>query len=98
MAKGVPWRPTDLVGGPVDHVFMALRDAYPGLRIVRLSVTHPADDDNVWFITPVDSDTELQLDSMPNGYPPFLLESDHARERADEVAVAVDILSEWLRG
>jgi hypothetical protein len=97
MTRGVPWGPGDLAGGPVDQIFSALRQAFRELRIERLSVVHPADDNNVWFIAQVNGDIEVQLDSMPNGYPPYLLESDHAQERTEEVGVAIETLSSWLR-
>ncbi|WP_146259318.1 hypothetical protein [Streptomyces tateyamensis] len=97
MVKTVSWGPADITGGPVDEILAALRDAFPGLRIERLSVTRSGDDDNVWFISRKDG-LEVQLDSASNGEPPFLLESDTARERADEVGLAVETLTEWLRG
>ncbi|GJF32689.1 hypothetical protein KNE206_53890 [Kitasatospora sp. NE20-6] len=97
MAKTVSWGPADITGGPVDEIFTALREAFLGLRIERLSVTRSGDDDNVWFISR-ENGMEVQLDSSSNGEPPFLLESDTARERVDEVGLAVETLTEWLRG
>ncbi|MFD4393381.1 hypothetical protein [Kitasatospora sp. NPDC058478] len=97
MAKTVSWGPNDNTGGPVDEIFAALREAFLGLRIERLSVSRASDDDNIWFISREDG-MELQLDSASNGEPPFLLESDVARERVDEVGTAVETLTEWLRG
>lgn len=81
----------------MDEIFTSLRAAFPDLRIERLSVTRSEDDDNVWFISREDG-LEMQLDSAPNGEPPFLLESDTARERADKVGLAIETLTEWLRG
>lgn len=93
-----PWDPADLAGGPIDDIFTQLRAAFSELRVERLSASRPADDDNVWFISiGGDQSSEIQLDSMPNGYPPFLIESNHARERADETELVVQILSSWLR-
>jgi hypothetical protein len=97
MTMGVPWGPSDLTGGPVDQIFVALDSLYPDVRIERLSVTHAADDDNVWFISRPTCDVELQLNSMSNGFPPFLLESDTVRERTDDVREAVELLTDWLR-
>ncbi|GAA1788926.1 hypothetical protein GCM10009682_08730 [Luedemannella flava] len=97
MKRGVLWNPTDRTGGPVDDILFALRKSYPGLQVVRLSVSHPADDDNVWFISLPPDGPELQLDSLPNGRPPFLLESDWARAQTADIEEAIEQLSEWLR-
>ncbi|GLX41291.1 hypothetical protein Sros01_73640 [Streptomyces roseochromogenus] len=96
MAKTVQWGPSDSTGGPVDEIFTALRKAFPGLRIERISVSRVSDDDNVWFISG-HSGVEVQLDSSANGEPPFLLESDTVSERTSEVGPAVKTLTEWLR-
>jgi hypothetical protein len=96
--KGISWGPSDLTGGPVDQISMSLRSSYPDVQVERLSVTHAGDDDNVWYISRPTCNVELQLDSMPNGLPPFLLESDTVRERTDDVREAVELLTDWLRG
>jgi hypothetical protein len=96
--RGTPWGPNDVTGGPVDELLMALRNSFDGLKVERLSVAHLADDNNVWFITETTRNIDVQLDSMPDGRPPFLLESDDARTRADDVSEAVEVLSGWLRG
>lgn len=98
MTSGVEWGPTDLTGGPLDEVFTALRRAFPDIHVERLTVTHAADDDNVWFITRAGGGQELQVDSMPHGAPPFLLESDTGRDRADSAHEAIRKLAEWLSG
>jgi hypothetical protein len=97
MPGGVIWNATDRTGGPVDDVFAALRRSFTDLHIERLAATHPADDDNVWFLTRQGKEVEVQIDSMPNGSPPFLLESDVDSDRASDAETAVEILSRWLR-
>ena len=96
MTRGADWGATDLTGGPVDEVFASLRRSFSDLRIERLTVTHPTDDDNVWFLTLHSKGIELQIDSMPDGAPPFLLESDTEQERAEDAASAIVKLTEWL--
>jgi hypothetical protein len=98
VSRGIPWGPNNVTGGPVDQLFIALRNSFDGLKIERLSVPHAADDNNVWFITETSRNIDVQLDSMPDGALPFLLESDDARTRTEDVSVAVEVLSEWLRG
>jgi hypothetical protein len=90
------WDPGDVVGGPVDAVLSALRQTFADLRVERLEVTHPADDDYLWFISRSSLDGEVQLESAPGGRPPFLLESDYEREQTDDVDVAVGLLQQWL--
>jgi hypothetical protein len=97
VVKTVFWGPADTTGGPLDEVFDFLRAVFPELRIERISLTRPADDNNVWYLS-LRGSREVQLDSAPNGEPPFLIESDFARERTNETARAVEILTEWLRG
>lgn len=96
MTGSVVWGPADLTGGPVDEIFADLRRSFDDIHIERLTVTHPADDDNVWYITRVGRRGELQLDSAPGGAPPFLLESESERGRAGDVTTAVGKLTEWL--
>jgi len=48
--RGRPSTNADRTGGPIDEVFSQLCDQVPGVIIERLEVTHPADDDNVYFI------------------------------------------------
>jgi hypothetical protein len=96
VTRGVAWGPGDLTGGPIDEVFNALRRSFSDIRIEHLSVTHPADDDNVWFISRMGAGIELQIDSMPNGAPPFLLESDSGRARTEDASEAIQRLTEWL--
>jgi hypothetical protein len=96
VTRGIGWGSTDRTGGPIDEVFAALRRSFPDIRIERLLVTHAADDDNVWFITRPGGSGEFQVDSMPNGSPPFLLESESARGRVDEVGEVIATLTEWL--
>jgi hypothetical protein len=96
VSGGIPWGATDLAGGPLDDVFAALRRLFADVHIERLAVTHPADDDNLWFISRPGGSGELQIESMPNGSPPFLLESDSARSRTSSTSEVVRTLTEWL--
>ncbi|MEU7832984.1 MULTISPECIES: hypothetical protein [unclassified Nonomuraea] len=96
MTEGLSWGADDLVGGPVDKIFAALRKAFADIEVERISKTHAADDDNVWFIRRRSGAIELQLDSMPNGDPPFLLESDSGRAGTSSVEEAITLLISWL--
>jgi hypothetical protein len=80
--RGRPWRPDDRTGGPIDQVFDHLRQHIPDLLIERLDVTHPADDDNVYFLGLGEVLDIVQVDTGPQGQPPFTVESD---DRVDTV-------------
>jgi hypothetical protein len=95
---GVAWGPGDLTGGPIDEVFDALRARFADLWIERLRVTHPADDNNLWYLGLRGRDEDVQIECAPDGRSPFTLESDTAREEALDVGNAVATLSEWLEG
>lgn len=82
------WASGDLTGGPVDQVFAQVRRAVPGLVIERLAITHAGDDDNVYYLGDGSVRDRVQLDTGPDGRPPFLVEADHRVEALD-VAEAV---------
>ena len=92
----VNWGADDMTGGPLDDVFASLRKSFPGLRIERLAVANPADDDNLWYLWPADGST-VQIDTNPNGELPFYLESDSTSADIKEVAAATELLTNWLR-
>jgi hypothetical protein len=80
---GRPWANPDRTGGPIDDVFDQLREHLPGLIIERLEVTHPADDDNVYFIGNDNQFDRVQVDTAPGGQPPFLIENGEQHETTD---------------
>ena len=66
---------------PVDAVFSQVQQAIPDVNLERLAVTHPTDDDTVWWIWigPGLRDIcqrSVQIDTAPSGGPPFLVEGD----------------------
>jgi hypothetical protein len=90
-------------GSPVtvDDVLSGVRARLPDVRIERLQVSHPADDDNLWSTAHGGSASRfspVQIETHTGGLPPFLIEGDGAGQRyetsgADE---AVDVILEWL--
>jgi hypothetical protein len=88
---------------PVDEVFRRVRASVPGVRVERLSVKFPADDDNVWWVWTgaerrLDAVRSVQIDSASDGAPPFLIEGDGDGERLEtkDAAVAVAAILRWL--
>ncbi|MGW6936292.1 hypothetical protein ACWGE0_39965 [Lentzea sp. NPDC054927] len=94
----VPWDASDVTGGPVDELFAALRQKVRGLRVERLAVLNPNDDDNVWVITRARDGAEIKIDTFPSGRLPFHVEADGERPVDHQrVADAVAHVERWLR-
>ena len=63
----------------IDEIKRRLTSVYPQVHVEQLRVTHPADDDGLWFFRV--GLVEVQLESS-SGNCPFLLESSgHPRRR-----------------
>jgi hypothetical protein len=89
-----------LSGGPVDAVFAALEARFPGVVLERLQVSHPGDDDNLWFVRAhVDAAVTIQIETRPGGQPPFLVEGDDVYQRAETSGAdeAVALAAGWSR-
>ena len=88
---------------PIELVFRRVRDAVAGVRIERLTVTHAADDDNVWWVwtgtgREADADRSVQIDTHPGGTPPFLLEGSTPGQRLEssDATEATAAILKWL--
>jgi hypothetical protein len=77
------WSADRRTGGLLDGVLDELRRRVPGLVVERLIVSHPADDDNVYFIGDQDGRGRVQVDTWPGGQPPFLIEGAERAEASD---------------
>ena len=60
-----------------------------------MEVTYRADDDNVYFIDDQYGTDPIQLDTAPDGQPPFYIENG-GRHRTSEVAEAASIIASFL--
>ena len=90
-------KPASMMSGssPVERLLADLRRMHPDLSIERLRVTHPADDDNVWFVRL--REREVQIDCRRGGLPPFLIEGNGgAPETADDVELAAAVIGRML--
>jgi hypothetical protein len=89
------WQPADRTGGPLDEIFDDLRHHLPDLLIDRLVMAHAGDDDNVYFLgTPTRPDL-VQIDTDPDGQPPFIIEADQRLTTPDPVRAAATMRT-WL--
>jgi len=76
-----PWTSDDRTGGPLDEIFRSVQSRFPDAVVSRLVGTHPADDDNVFWVRR--AGVEAQIDTAPGGAPPFTVESDAPGTRLD---------------
>lgn len=90
-SRGRPWTAADRTGGPIDQALDQLRQEIPDLVVERLLVTHPADDDNVFFVGRGEDLDCVQVDTGPDGQPPFFIE-DGGRWAADDPAEVAEII------
>ena len=77
----------------IDTVIAELQRTHPSSACEQLRVTHPADDDGLWFFSHPDRPGEVQLESS-NGKVPFLVERTEspARDTAHSVEQAVALV------
>jgi hypothetical protein len=81
----------------IDRIIDRLQAEYPSIRVEKLKVRSPADDDGLWFFTHPACTFEVQIESF-NGTCPFLIETDEHSERvvANSVESVLDTLKQWL--
>lgn len=72
-----------------------VRRHYPGLVVERLRVTHPGDDDNLYFLGDEFGLDRVQVGCAPGGRPPFLIEDGGAVQTSD-VEEAAAVITSWL--
>jgi hypothetical protein len=81
MAGSRPWWPDDRTGGPLDDILRSVQARFPDATVSRMVGTHPADDDNVFWVQRIGA--EVQIDTGPAGTPPFTVEGDEPGTRLD---------------
>ena len=58
----------------IDQIIASVKEQIPNVQIEQLRVTHPADDDGLWWFR-VPNRSEVQVESS-TGNCPFLIETD----------------------
>lgn len=66
-------------GSDIDEIIKRLLGVLPGAKITQLQVTHPADDDGLWFIKVPGVQGDVQIESSSADCP-FLIESTFNNE------------------
>ena len=74
----------------IDEISSALKAEFPGCEITQLKVTHPADDDGLWYVELPGHQT-IQLES-PEGNCPFTIEFDQ-KNKLLEGKTVLDVIT-----
>ncbi len=64
----------------IDKIIEAVKTQFPNIIVEQLKVTHPADDDGIWYFSFEKLKDEIQIESS-YGKCPFLVESVRNDER-----------------
>jgi hypothetical protein len=67
------------------------------LIVERLRTTHPGDDDNIYFLGDDHEPDRIQIDTLPGGRPPFLIEAADQRHETSDPTEATNVITAWLR-
>ena len=82
----------------IDAITLLVRDRFSEVRIEQLKVTHPADDDGIWYFwMPGAERDDVQIESS-YGVCPFLIETnrDGRRLNGNTVEETVSIICSHL--
>jgi len=84
----------------IDRIVDLAKERLPAIQVQQLRVTHPADDDGLWFFSLPGVRKEIQLESS-TGMCPFIIEHSDMRETATEalgvsVEYAVEAIIDYL--
>jgi hypothetical protein len=83
----------------VDRIIEGVRLKFPKVIVDQLKVTHPADDDGLWYFhLPENPEDEIQIESS-YGNCPFLIENLRGdnRKSGESVEQVVSIIWEYFR-
>jgi hypothetical protein len=83
----------------VDRIIEGVRQTFPEAVVDQLKVTHPADDDCIWYFhLPENPKDDIQIESS-YGNCPFLIENMRSNDcrRGKSVEQIVSIICEYFR-
>ncbi len=83
----------------IEKIIELVNEEFPNVEIYQLKVTHPADDDGIWYFWLSEkSDDEIQVENS-YGQCPFLIETNRNNERkwGNSIKETVNIICEHLR-
>lgn len=84
----------------VDQIIQEVKLVIPEVTVDQLRVSHPADDDGIWFFSLPGLDRDIQIES-PFGMCPFIIETNEERSlearKADSRDAAVSMIVDYLQ-
>ena len=82
----------------IDLVIAAVAGKYPGTTVEQLTVSHPADDDGIWYFRRAGFGLEVNVESSA-GMLPFLVESNGTDQanHASTIEEAVQLVGSHLK-
>ncbi len=82
----------------LEAVIRGVKGHFPNIDWQQLPVTHPGDDDGIWFFKLLGSRDEVQIESS-DGLCPFLIETNRhdGRQVAETVEEVVETVVRWLK-
>ena len=80
----------------IDRVIEHVQAALPDVRWEQLKVTHPADDDGIWYFSVPGVKGEIHVESS-TGMVPFDLGSGRRSVDCASVESTVDTIVAWLK-
>ena len=86
-------------GRDVDRIIEGVRQIFPDIIVDQLRVTHPGDDDGLWFFhLPENPKDEIQIESS-YGNCPFLIENmrNDDRKNGESLEQVVAIICEYFQ-
>jgi len=85
----------------IDEIIENVKREFPTCDVQQLKVTHPADDDGIWYFSLPGLEPEIQIESG-SGNCPFLVETDEQSSlnarRSNTVDEAVSMIVDYLSG
>ena len=81
----------------IDHVIKKIQLGHPAVEVQQLKVSHPGDDDGLWYFEQPGSEYDVQVESW-NGMCPFVIETDEndARLTANSIDETVEAVTRLL--
>ena len=80
----------------IDRIMELVKSAIPTVQCEQLKVSHPADDDGLWFFRVAGNPGEVQAESS-SGMCPFLIETNNQVAQGRTVEETADTIIDRLR-
>jgi len=80
---------------PIEQIFQSATRLDTRIRYKQLEVSHPGDDDGLWFFWLEGRADKIQLESSSGEFP-FIFETDEHSKMVHNVDEATTAISDWI--